>query len=451
MAKASVGKGVSGDWVIVSGTTLFLIMLFLLRGGLCWVCVRFRWVDATALELAMTRTVGGDAALPIPVGRKTKQRLAQALIDLRNRDPQFALATVLPRAERAFSAIQDAWSNQDLGPVQPFLSDAVFERFSLQISDLRRRKVRDVMKDLSVSGSQVVAIDSDEHYDVMHVLITASGINFREHLETREFLEGSDTQEAFSEVWSFVRRGSARTSGKSGLIEGSCPNCGTTIGMQRAATCPSCQSFLRSGEHDWVLAEITQTCEWNFSIPTGIGGLSEMVARDPGFNVQQLEDRASVVFWRRQDCYRKRSTEPLLRHAAPEYLADFAKELRPDKQGHTPVFINPAVGSVDVRRITCESTCETVAIEIRWSAEPAMLDKKGQIVNQQGGTKNSHDSFVFMRKPGVKTDLRLAFSSSHCPGCGAPETNATDNVCPYCQAAVNDGSSGWTLLRIFRG
>ena len=33
------------------------------------------------------------------------------------------------------------------------------------------------------------------------------------------------------------------------------------VDIARAATCKACNAFLRSGEYDWVLSEITQTCE----------------------------------------------------------------------------------------------------------------------------------------------------------------------------------------------
>jgi uncharacterized tellurite resistance protein B-like protein len=51
------------------------------------------------------------------------------------------------------------------------------------------------------------------------------------------------------------------------------------------------------------------------------------------------------------------------------------------------------------------------------------------------------------RRAGVKTNADLSVSSAHCPGCGAPESDAAAHACEFCGAVLNDGSHDWVLLR----
>ncbi len=390
------------------------------------------------------------ASPPPPVPRQDEESAKKAAAALGARDPGFALPAFLERVKTAFSLIQTAWSEQNLAPVQAFLSDGVFERFSLQIDDLRRDRIKDVMEKVSVLGQEVVKLDSDSHFDTFHVLITASAVNYRAHLDSGEFLGGSKNPDRFSEVWSFIRRLGSKTSGKKGLIEGFCPNCGAPLEISRAASCKACGSFLRSGEYDWVLSEITQISEWNVSEIRDISGLQAFTANDPGFNVQHIEDRTSVIFWRSIDCRRQGKVEPLGRYSTEGFQKEFSKEIAPDASGERPGFANSAVGSVEVRGVVQGDPMDKVFVEVRWSGEPINIDSSGKVVKRAGRPKNSHDIFQLVRKHAVSTDTRLSLASSTCPGCGAPETSAVENLCPFCNTAYNDGSKEWVLARIER-
>ncbi len=372
----------------------------------------------------------------------------KALAKLRERDPQFGERAFLERVVKGFAMIQGAWSNQDLKNVQAFLSDGVFERFSLQIEDMKRERIKDVMEDLEVLAARIVRIDSDSLFDTIHAFVQAEGVNYKANLDSGAFLGGSKDPEKFSEVWSFIRRLGSKTSGKPGLIEGFCPNCSAPVELSRAATCKACNSFLRSGEYDWVLSEITQTSEWEIQEAEEVPGLKEFCVSDPGFNVQHIEDRASVIFWRRMDVFRKGTVEPLQKYATREFLEESKEDLGPGSDGERKSFANPAVGSVETRIIKQGEPMDSVYVEIRWSGELVFLDSSGKMTDDSGEPNNSHDIYLLKRKHGVRTDTRLSLSSTTCPGCGAPETSAADNVCPFCSTAYNDGSKEWVLAGV---
>ena len=106
----------------------------------------------------------------------------------------------------AFVQIQKAWSQQDLRPVRHFVSDGIYERFTLQIREQRDMGYRDHMEQIRIKSLRLAEATTSYPFDVLTVEVTASAIDFRESIETGEYLSGSRSPSQFTEFWSFVRR-----------------------------------------------------------------------------------------------------------------------------------------------------------------------------------------------------------------------------------------------------
>ena len=172
-----------------------------------------------------------------------------------------------------------------------------------------------------------------------------------------------------------------------------------------------------------------------------------MAANDPGFCLQHLEDRASVVFWRRIAAWQSGKVLPLRKMSTPAYCEAMARDLRPDPDGTRPIPSGAAVGSVETEGILCESPLDQALVRIHWSS--------GTELQQPNGTRQRtigvrfHVSFFLLtRKHGVKGDMDDALSSAHCPGCGAPVTNTVADACEYCGDAMANGEQDWLLANV---
>ena len=66
----------------------------------------------------------------------------------------------------------------------------------------------------------------------------------------------------YEEVWSFLRKRGSKSKNGVPALEGRCPNCGADLPVSDVVRCEYCKAVVNSGEHDWVLAEITQPEEW---------------------------------------------------------------------------------------------------------------------------------------------------------------------------------------------
>lgn len=367
-----------------------------------------------------------------------------ALTELKKRDPDFDERMFRNRAEKAFSLIQKAWSERNISLAQHFLSDGVYEQFSIQIDEMKEKGIIDYMEGLQVVSSRPVKYQSDRNFDVIHLRIDARAVNYRKNDKTGRLINGSKAPENFAEIWSFLRKPGVKTLKKPGLIEGQCPNCGNPIQTGRLAKCEVCNSLLRSGEHDWVLAGITQACEWSTRPDRVIPGLTEFMAADPGFNMQHLEDRVSVMFWRKLEAERKGNIAPLRKIARDDFCEAQKQWYKPDKGGARRFYTECATGSIDLLGIELQEPDDHVYVEVVWSGLPSIFTPAGAIETAPKPINFRH-VFILGRRHGVQTKVTSSLASSHCPACGAPEQTGSENACAYCGNVMNDGSGEWVL------
>jgi hypothetical protein len=370
--------------------------------------------------------------------------LAPALERLGQTDPAFDANAFTQRVGKAFEKIQAAWCAQNCQTIRAFISDGVYERFALQFAEQHDLGYRDHMEKIGIDDMAIVEVVSRGLFDELSVRIAAQAVDYRVTLAEGKFIVGSTMREPFVEVWSFLRRRGTKTNAaRTGLMEGNCPNCGAPIEMNQSANCQNCKALLRSGEYDWVLCEITQESEWERYRVSEPPGMAEMAQRDPEFNVYALEDRTSVMFWRKAAADRLGRIEPLTKIALPAFCQTYAPGLRAGADGQRTFLGECGVGAVALQGVQNQNDGDRVIVEVRWSGKRFLV--------QAGRFQNTHQDvlmktlFVLFRGAGVRTKASQSISSAHCPQCGAPESGGISAACEFCGAVLNDGSLDWVL------
>jgi len=443
------GEGGGGDglgylflWLIQLAFRQPLIGIPLLLAGVI-VVSRIGKAAGTGNQYRTIERAGREA------GARRQADVAGRLDAISKRDPAFDQALFLRRIHKGFLEVQAAWSAQDFTAVSRFLSDGVRERFTMQAEMLREEGIRNVIEDVSIQSSSIVAVESDDFFDTIHVEISARGKDSDLDFSTGRVIRGG-ANSPFTEYWSFLRRPGAVTPATGGLIEGSCPNCGAPLSISDRGKCENCDSIVSSGEYDWVLAEITQSSEWGTAAdPSIIPGYSDMVSRDPAFNLQHIEDRASVIFWRFIRAHFEGSPDPLRKVSLPSFIPSFEESLRfSNEDGWWLLFKDAAVGAVEVQSIETAGSDpdaqDHIEVLIRWSARNARRNSAGRIRNA-GDRTIRPIVYHLVRNRSVVTSRERAFLSSHCQACGAPYTGGESGNCDYCGRVLNDGSQDWVL------
>ena len=396
--------------------------------------------QSQAVDAHQTRTIRRGNLI------SDEARRSQALTSLQQRDPAFGEPAFLARVDTGFRKIQAAWCAQDLSAVRQFISDGIHERFSLQFREQQELGYRNQLDNLEVLEMRLEQALPGNVFEAVTVSIAASAVDYNVSLVDGRRTDGATSANPFVEYWSFLRRIGATTKESAGLVEGFCPNCGAAIELNQWSKCASCDSLLRSGEYDWVLAEITQECEWAPAEDALTPGVAAYQAsQDPGFNQQHLEDRASVIFWRHALADLTGSVAPLRKVACDEFCKSVEAEIVGSPKEPREFWGNCAVGSVDLRGLIAGEPLERALVEVRWSGRSMQREVDGSY-RMQPGAGEFRTLFALGRKAGVRTSVDTSLASANCPGCGAPESESTANACAFCGTVLNDGSANWVLL-----
>lgn len=352
---------------------------------------------------------------------------------IKSKDPTFNKDEFLERARRAFVIVQKAWSDRDLSKAEAFLADGTYEQFQIQINTMKADHEIDLMKNINIKKAEIVRLSSKAGYDSLSVLFTVSAVNYRIDDRTKSIKNGSQIPEEFSEIWTFMRRRGSKTV-KNGLIEGYCPNCGAQVEGARISKCPSCSSLLRSGQHDWILAGITQACEWRDASVNNPIAYKSMIKADDSLNITHLEDKLTVIFWRLVESNRLGNAEPVHKVCTDDFAKAYSNS---DYSADFPKCKDCAIGSAEVAGfITNKDDYDYLIGQVLWSG--IAISNNEDVLNKT--------MFVLRRKKGVVSDLNRCFCSTHCPNCGAKEPNdLSSNTCEYCNFAFNDDSKDWML------
>lgn len=369
----------------------------------------------------------------------------RALAAVKARDPKFDEQQFLNRASQAFLKIQQAWSSQNLATVRPFISDGIRERFSIQFTMQQAQGYRNQLDNVSLKYARTAAIESDSQFDTIHVEFRAAADDYRVEIATGRRIGATEVPAEFVEYWSFNRRPGAKTLARAGGMEGHCPHCGAPLEIVDRAQCGSCKSVVNSGEHDWVLAEITQAQEWR--VPEDEAhrpGLANLKAVDPAFCTQHIEDRVSVMFWRLRAAEFCGDVAQIAPVASAEFRSLFASRVA----GESPRRFSqdPAVGKVELVEAARDDGhgLDRLQVVVRWSGTLCEGDPRGSFREVYAKAIRTH-VFSLIRRVGVKSRSDAAFSSASCAQCGAPIAVSNDAACPFCGTSLNDGRYDWVL------
>ncbi len=350
-------------------------------------------------------------------------------------EPSWKKDPFLLEFESAFLRVQEGWNQGNLSGVARFLSDGVRDRFEVAIRLNALQGFRNVSEGMAVESLEVVPIGSAKQgsFERKVVRVRARAAETTVELKTGKVTKRSSA-ESFEELWGMIRTGNQAPDALG--LDAPCPSCGAIVPTQTdSSNCPSCRVLLNSGSHGWVLAEITQSSESLRSLdPPSLKGLVAIQQKDPLFETQYLEDRASALLYRIFEARSRCRPELLGPFVLPELLARKRGGLaKPHPKGP---YSQLAVGSAQVVSVvlgesSASEALDRVGVELHWNAhereaEPALLE--------------------FVRSSASKTATRKPLMSFHCPGCGAPESEERDRPqCAHCGTSLNDVRGEWTL------
>ena len=171
-------------------------------------------------------------------------------------DPAVTDSTMAERLGEIFSSLHAAWAAQDLRPVRPYVSDALFQYLQYWVEAYRSQGLRNAVERARITKSVTAKITRDLHYDAITLRVFVTGFEVTTKIATGEVVGGSRQRERpYSEYWTLIRGAEVR--GRPAKAQ-ACPGCGAALAINMAGSCEYCGAHVTSGEFDWVLSRIEQ-------------------------------------------------------------------------------------------------------------------------------------------------------------------------------------------------
>jgi predicted lipid-binding transport protein (Tim44 family)/DNA-directed RNA polymerase subunit RPC12/RpoP len=205
---------------------------------------------------ALTGTVEEEGTdLPTIFHPQAQARRAELL----QADPATTDQALAARLQLIYTELNAAWTNLDLRPIRPYVSDSLFDYLQYWIDAYNRQGLRNVLQGMRLTGLQEVKIVRDRWFDAVTFRIRATGRDTTVRQSNGELVGGRpDRDRQYSEYWTLIRGAGVKGAPRA---DKSCPNCGATLGaddINQAGQCAHCGARITRGDFDWVLSRIEQ-------------------------------------------------------------------------------------------------------------------------------------------------------------------------------------------------
>ena len=195
---------------------------------------------------------------PQPPGAvRTSMYDVKPIISYSSVDPNFSVEAFKQRLSNIYVRLQNAWQAKDLEPVRPFLTDALYNQYDMQLSNYRHTKTTNVVEHIAVLGISITGWKQQGGEDVIIAVLRSRINDYVIDDATGQVVRGSRTAEKFMEYeYALSRKTGVKTASAKGVRTVNCPNCGSPIDINQSAVCKYCGSTLQAAPEDWVISGI---------------------------------------------------------------------------------------------------------------------------------------------------------------------------------------------------
>ncbi len=136
--------------------------------------------------------------------RKSRKLIKQ----IQNSDNAWKFSDIQKIVEESFYTIQNAWSQLDMTPAKQYMSQELFESFSIKLNWMKLRKEKNILENISLIKALPVAVydDKDNNRDHIWFYIKGRMVDYTVDTETMIKINGNTTATNFVEYWQFIRK-----------------------------------------------------------------------------------------------------------------------------------------------------------------------------------------------------------------------------------------------------
>jgi predicted lipid-binding transport protein (Tim44 family) len=208
MLFGGMGHGWGGGGVGGSGFGFLEIILIVVLLFLVFRFIRNRRQAGTSQNLNSSYSpppYQQPEAYAAPV-QSPDQDVATGIAHIQSMDSNFDPAAFKDWVQDLFFKIQAAWGNQDLGPVNPLLTEQMRGIFQKDLEEQKAGNRVNRLENIAVRSVDITEAWQEEGKDYITVLFYANLLDYTVDKNTGAVLSGSKTEPVkFREFWTFVR------------------------------------------------------------------------------------------------------------------------------------------------------------------------------------------------------------------------------------------------------
>ena len=192
-----------------------------------------------------------------PQTGQSGSEVADALADLKARDPGFSETRFLEDAANLYIRLQNAWTDRNLEPVRSRLSEEQYAAAERGVNQYLRAKQTNHVDRIAVLGTEIIGCSKDSRNDIIIVRMNTRIVDYVTDDATGKLVRGDKSAEKFMTYhWTMIRSLGKQTAVSGKIKAKYCPHCGAPLDLNQSGVCSYCHSVVTSDDHDWVLAKI---------------------------------------------------------------------------------------------------------------------------------------------------------------------------------------------------
>ena len=99
-----------------------------------------------------------------------------------------------------------------MNPARAYISDNVIRRFTLQLEEQKQNNTANKLEDLSLDSTKIMDIRTDENFDTIDILVTATAKDYMVKASSGESASGNKNEYVtWDEKWTFIRSTHTKT------------------------------------------------------------------------------------------------------------------------------------------------------------------------------------------------------------------------------------------------
>ena len=236
-------SGGSGSWVD-----------FLIGAGVVAVII------VVAVLGSKRRSKKGGSAMPhMPSGTPLQDNTNAIVPAIRRYDENFSLDRFTGWVKEVFITLQEAWTAKDWSRIRPFEKEELFQQHAKQLQQYIDQGRTNHIERIAINQAYPFEYRRESEYEYLKMYLDVRMIDYISEDATGKVVMGDKDNPYFLRyLLTFMRRNGVKTdAATSNPSTTACRHCGAPTQITSAGKCEYCGFIITTGEHDWVLSDIS--------------------------------------------------------------------------------------------------------------------------------------------------------------------------------------------------